>query len=279
MRRKEKSFTFIGDVFSVISNWASVLSFAGVSAAALMTCLKQYFWASCIGTLAVLLFVFFRICFKCRDKIIKSVLRWFAPNSSYSYEEWNAEYEYKSLTCMSFRTRYKVKALQSGVKNIRVRFNWSGASESSPIIPKPFCADGYTTKEVKYAGEEYGYTYYDVINQTSFNKGDTPVMLGVDIEDMKTNDPQKISHHLLTSVNVVTDQLNMTILFPQNICPKNIVAHEYLHATDDNHWRERSSECSRVFRDDNKWEVTWKVKDPVYGGKYIVHWNPELINN
>lgn len=279
MSKKERSFTFIGDAFSFISNFASILSFLGISTAALMFYLKKYILALGIAVCAFCVWGVFKICFKFRDSIIKRVLRWFAPNSTYSFSKWETEYEYKSLECMSFRTRYSVKAMQAGVNHIRVRFNWSGASESNPIIPKPAMSDGCTTKEIKPAGEEYGYKYFDVFNQTSFNKGDPEVLLGVDIEDMKTDDPQKVSHHLLTSVNVVTDVLTMVIIFPKNIYPENIVAHEYLHATDDNHWREHTTACKLNRNAEGKWVISWSVKNPVFGGKYIIHWKPELINN
>lgn len=279
MNQHRNGFTFIGVLFSTISNWVSILSYVGISFSVFILFVKKNWYAIIFLLFFVIIRIAFIICFKYRDNIIKWILRLFAPNSAYYYSRWESVYEYKSLNKMAFHTRYHVRAMQNGVKYIRVRFNWSGETESNPIHPKPAKTDGCTTKKVEHSGDEFGYKYYNVFNKTEFNKGDPDgVKLGVDIENMNVID-KAVSHHLLTSVNVVTEKLYMKVIFPENIFPEDVVAHEFLHATDDNHWRDRSSECKIERQDEGKWIISWEVVKPVYGGKYIIFWEPAQIKD
>lgn len=275
MEQRRNNYTVIGSVFNTISSWLGILSYIGVPAAVLLAVLKRYSWTIIILSSLIVLWIAIRLCRKNQENIIKFILRLFAPNATYCYSKWEAIYEYKSLDNMSFHTRYWVKALQTGVDHIRVRFNWSGATDSNPIHPKPAKSGGCTTQRIDFVGDEYGYKYYNVYNRTSFNKGDPEIKLGIDIENMRVTSRRAVSHHLLTSVNVVTDLLHMKVILPSNIYPTSVVAHEYLHATDDNHWRDHSCKCQPMRQDDGRWVLSWVIDNPVFGGKYILYWTPE----
>lgn len=276
MKKQKSGFTIVGTAFSTISNWAGILSYLGISVAAVLAFLKKYALAILLVVIAIIVLILIHLCKKYRASIIKFILRQFAPNSPYRFTKWEAIYEYTSMNTMAFRTRYTVKAMQAGVDHIRVRFNWSGATDTNPIKPKPAKTSGCTTQRIEFAGDEYGYKYYNVFNRTAFNKGEQDVKLGVDIEDMRVSNKKEVSHHLLSSISVVTDTLQMIVVLPSNIYPNNIIAHEYLHATDETHWRDCSTECTVERRDDGKWKVSWEIDKPVFGGKYIIYWNPEV---
>lgn len=279
MNQRKNAFTFIGAIFGICSNWASILSYLGLPIAFILAICKKYIWAIVLAVIAFSMLIVIHACMKHRDSIIKFVLRLFAPNSTYCFSKWEVIYEYIATDEMKLHTRYTVKALQTGVDHIRVRFNWSGATETNPIHPIPSLNSGCTTQRIEFAGDEYGYKNYNLYNRTAFNKGDPDVKLGVDIENMKTTGQKEVSHHLLTSVSVVTDTLHMKVILPKSIYPANVVAHEYLHATDNNHWRDRSADCQPIRQDDGTWVISWNIDKPVFGGKYIVYWDPEVAIN
>lgn len=187
---------------------------------------------------------------------------------------WDAVYEYHSMTEMYFRSEYNVKAMQTGVDHIRIRFNWSGESGDAPIVPMAIQGSDYQSERLEDDGSEYGYRYYKLFSHTPYNKSDNPFKMGVEIPSMKADD-QKLSHHLLVSVSMLTEQLKMYVSFPENIYPENIEFFEYIHATDDHHWHTETLEPKKV---DGKWVIERTIPDPIYGGKYKIHWNPRLIS-
>ena len=277
MEKKKNSFTAIGAIFNFLSGLSSILSYIGVPIALIFLFFKQYTGLIIVVvTIAFLLFISFYPR-KNSDKIIKKILRLFAPSATYSFSSWKATYEYHSNELMSFHTRYNVKALQTGVECIRVRFTWSGASEKNPIHPKPCKTEGCTTKSIEYEGDEFGYKFYKVYNKTRFNKGDPEVKLGIDIDNMKVTKDKPVSNHLATNINVITDELTMRVLLPSNLKPTNIRALEYLHSTDHNHWKDLSDESKCKSLDDGtgRWEIALTVSEPVYGGKYFICWDLE----
>lgn len=274
--KSKRSFTVVGTAFGWIGNAASILSYIGIPVSIILAFCKQFRWAIFTFTVAIVVLLLIHVVHRKRDSIIKLVFRWFAPNSQYCYAVWESTYEYISMKEMAFRSRYVVKALQTGVDHIRIRLNWSGATEANKIHPEIEKGAECSTKSIEYVGDEFGYKFYDVYSQKPLNKGDEPVKLGININGMTATEEKKVSHHLLTNVSVITDTLHMKVILPKNIYPKNIVAHEYLHATDDYHWRDHSSELSRPQRqDDGKWVISWSISKPVYGGKYLITWEPD----
>lgn len=263
----EKTVSIIGDVVAVFS-WLGI-----TSSSILVFCKTNYWYIIPAGVFAVLLVCVY-LGKKNRIAIIKYVMNMLAYNMKYSFEEWTAEYEYHSNTKMSFRTTYLVKAIQAGVEHVRVRFNWSGATDNNPIKPEPIREDGYYSNDLKLVDREYGYNHYNLCSSKAINKGDKPVKLGVKLENLE--DAAKIaSPHLLTSISVTTKKLNMIVILPYDIHPENYYCLEYLHATDDCHWRDLSNECNLELKN-GKWYLSVTVDKPVFGGKYILRWNPTL---
>lgn len=174
---------------------------------------------------------------------------------------------------MSFKATYLVRALQTGVNNIRVRYNWSGGNK---IIPTPITEGDCSTKNIEYVGQEFGYAYYRVNSTTRINKNDPPMKLGVSINNMADPD-MKASTHLLTNINVKTKLLTMTVILPEEYKYTNVEYLEYLHSTDDDHWHKYTSNKHRAIVDittdqDKRTLIKWEIKNPILGGKYVISW-------
>lgn len=270
----EKHNLRIGKVFGVFSGIASVFSWLGISVAVLWGFLcKTWLWLIPVAILAIVLF-FLWFCKHNHKRIIGWIQGLLAPNLPYRLTRWEIEYEYKSMNEMRYHADYEVQAMQTGVDHIRVRYNWSGETEDNPIYPVPVTEHGYQTGDLRSDGKEYGYNYYKVMSKTQFNKEDGPFKLGVRIAPLKVG-KRPVSHHLLASISMATDVLVMRVLLPPNIRPTRIECFEYLHATDDYHWHKYEWKAEQG--EDGKYEIEWEISRPIYGGKYVIKWEPKIL--
>lgn len=274
IQKNKKFSTVIGKVFSIISNIISIVSWLGISGSVVLLFIYKNVFLIIPIIVGVLTIVIIHLCKVNRVSIIKRVFNMFAYNMQYSFDEWIVQYEYHSPYKMSFYTTYMVKALQTGVDHIRVRFNWSGATETNPIKPLPACEDDYQSDKIVFFHREYGYLYYKLYSKNTINRNDKPIKMGVKLENLEDN-AKKASPHLLTSVSVVTKVLKMRVILPINMRPEDIHCLEYLHSTDDFHWRDLSN-CYKLEKIANKWHIIWDVDKPVFGGKYIMSWKPNI---
>ena len=274
-KQKTKDFlTVAGKTFSVVSNILTIVSWLGITATSIFLYFtKNYFLIIPIVLLLTLVICIF-ICKRNNVDIIKAIMAFFAYNMKYSFDEWVAEYEYHSKDTMSFKTSYTVRALQTGVDHIYVRFNWSGATDEKGIDPRPVNSGNFKSEKMEFCHKEYGYNYYKLFSKNVINKGDHPIQLGYKLENL--NDSLgKASPHLLTSISVVTKKLKMIVILPQNIKPQNIRCLEYLHSTDDYHWHDLSDNVKPELIG-KRWHIIWEIEKPVFGGKYILSWEPEI---
>ena len=85
---------------------------------------------------------------------------------------------------------------------------------------------------------------------------------------------------MLTNINVETDVLILKVILPNVISFQNVEYLEYLHATDDFHWHryvadtKNSPVTIESSTNSNKTTITWEIKKPVFGGKYVIRWEP-----
>lgn len=272
--REKQSIVAAGKAISIASNVVTVLSWLGITFSSLLAFAKANCWYIIPVVIFIALLFCVSWCKKNQNALIRRAMNMFAYDMKYSFEEWTAKYEYHTDTQMSFYTTYLVKAMQAGVDHIRVRFNWSGATEKNPIKPEAISDGDYCSKNLEFFEREYGYNHYKLYSKKVINKNDEPIKLGVKIENLQ--DSAKIaSPHLLTSISVVTKKLNMIVILPYHISPDNVRCVEYLHATDDCHWNDLSDKCTTQ-RDGDKWLVSVSIDKPVLGGKYILSWEPTV---
>lgn len=277
MRKTEKNTMEIERLLSIVSNILTIISWLGITSISVVFVFFQHnFWLIVPFAVLILLLIVLYIFRKQHDNLIKWFLKLFAYNTQYYFEEWTARYEFKSEYKMSFYTSYVVRALQSGVDHIKVRFNWTGSTDTNPITPTPICDSDFHSMRLEWYQKEYGYNYYKLFSRNKINKNDKPIKLGVKIENLDDK-YKKASPHLLTSISVVTKKLNMIVVLPTTIYPERIRCLEYLHSTDDVHWHDLSDQHTLVRDSESKhWILSWTVNKPVFGGKYIMSWEPEI---
>ena len=277
--KKQSHFTFIGKFFSVFETFLSILSYLGITLSVLWGFFKKNFWMIIPFTIfsGILICVF--LCKKYHVELIKKFITLFAINCPYKYVRYKATYEYESMEQMKLHTTYLVKALQTGVEFIRVRFNWSGATEKNPVVPSIISNGEYETDRIEFEKSEYGYNCYKLYSKNKCNKNDPPVKMGVDLGTLVVKD-KKISHHLQACINVITDSLELEIILPFGIYPSKVCFLEYLHSTDDEHWHKFSdSDYTKPKLENEKWVIRWVIEKPVFGGKYIIEFDPEVKQN
>ena len=277
----------ISNVISWISNAFTILSFFGISAGTISLICSldigiQWYTLILISISLLLLPFLRRISDRFSSIVVAKVYSLFSKEMPYSLAEWDITYQYKTTTAMYFKALFTVKALQTGVDYIRVRYNWSGANGLNEKMLTPITSDGYSTDRIIYDGKEFGYTFYKIYSRTSINRDDVPLKLGLEIKDMQ--DPEKkASPHLLTNINVKTDLLKMHVILPHDIAinPNDVEFLEYVHATDDHHWhRYTESSCKSVAINklpDNGTQIEWIITHPIIGGKYVIKWLPMEI--
>lgn len=275
----------IGSVFNGVGVGITILGFFGFSATSIYNFLNNTWttnwWWVVIAlsiTFGALAIIFWGK--KHSHTIVSFFLNLFAKMLSYKLKKWEIIYEYLSEVEMQYEAHFDVVALQTGVDHIRVRYNWSGATESNPIKPEPILDSGYQTTHLEPDGTEFGYSFFKVFSNTKINVGDRPIKLGVKISNLKET-VKKASPHLLTNVNVPTEELIMKVLLPSNIFPEDIEFLEYIHATDDHHWHKYvQGDDHNIVRvntiQENKKEIVWPVKHPIIGGKYVIRWQPRI---
>lgn len=257
-----------------LGNLANVITVVG-TASTLFATIRSVYKQSLIWAVSAFLLLAATCIFIFAKVHIRDLVAWLlglsAPDLPYSFSSWDALYEYKDLNNMEFTAIYTVKPLQSGVDNIRVRYNWTGATDGFLMTPLPLTdiSKGIHTSKVVFDGKEYGYDYYRVYSPTSHNKRDEDFLVGTNI---KLKNGVKCSHHLLTSISVKTSHLTMRVILPDGLEPIAVNFFEYLHATDDVHWHTKPLK-PKFNVQLRKWEIVHDVENPIFGGKYLISWD------
>lgn len=257
-------------LFSIIANIVTICTGLGVPFSAVWSFVRASWLWAILAAVFFFLTIGFVMVRKHSHRLFSWILGLFSPNLPYSFSSKDVVYEYKDLSNMEFCATYKVKPLQSGVDNIRVRYNWSGATAGFSMTPEPVTDDSnhIYTKKVVFDGKEYGYSYYKVYSTTKHNKNNKDFLVGTRI---KLENGENCSHHLLDSIGVKISKLNMKIVLPKDLHPISINFFEFLHSTDDIHWRTETLEAkfdSKL----QKWIIERSVDNPIFGGKYLISW-------
>jgi hypothetical protein len=172
-------------------------------------------------------------------------------------------YEYLSMTEMRFKNEFYIKPLHDGLDSFSDKYKWTG---SEPVEPEPLVP----THRIEPVGSTSGFERYKIIfGNKCYNKHDGPLKTGIFIESMRDTD-QTACPYLSTGIYDKTRNLSLEVCFPMNLNPTNIRKLEYIHYTDEEHYRcvrENSPEIA-----DNRKIIKWIIKKPIYGGKYVIDW-------
>ena len=257
---------------SFASNLLTILSYVGISLAALFGFIRKNFWMLVPIICLILLILFIRYLRKNKSKAVSFIMKLIAPAMPYKFTKCDITYEYYDNRKMSFRVVYHVKALQVDVDRINIKINWSGEDKSNPIKPvviKDKSLENNDSDKLIFTGTEFGYAYYELCSKKKHGNGDEFV-LAYEIQ-MKVKD--KIpSPHLLCSISALTDELSMQVIFPSTLYPESAKGREYLNSTDFHPWGTRDISPARQ-KEDGRWILSYAPSSPIYGGKYVIEWD------
>lgn len=261
-----------GEGFSWVANIVGILSWIGIGGSSVWAVLSANLWILFVTLgLAILVFILHVVQNKARS-ITSRIMRLFAPDMPYSYENWEIEYEYISEDNLRYQAIYDVKAQQVGVDYIVVRYYWTGEDEDNVIVPEVIQDEGFETSRIEYIGVEYGYKYYAVYSRRKHNTGET-FRLGVRINNMKVGKRTPVPH-LVTTISAPTKCLIMRIIFPNCISPHDALEKEYVHSSDYYHWKSKKLKTEHT---GFKSLLESRIGDPIYGGKYCIEWVPQYV--
>jgi len=174
-------------------------------------------------------------------------------------------YEYLSLTVMRFRNEFYVKPLHDGLDSFWDKYRWTGTEN---IVPEPI-VNNY---RIELVDVKYGYQRYRIVfGNKSYNKYDVPIKTGIVFKSMNDSTKQA-SPHLSTGIYDITKNLTLEVCFPINLNPTNIRKLEYIHFTDEEHYRCINENSPEIDIENNSKIIKWTISNPIYGGKYTIDW-------
>jgi hypothetical protein len=251
--------SFISDLLSIISFF---LTFASAS---------TFFIVNQTGFLyaGIVFFVLF-ILIIIKRKSIAIKLMFFlmnltAPDKLCEIVSKNLVYEYISMTEMSFTNEFYVKPLHDGLDSFSDKYKWTG---SESVVPEPLVPT-HKIEPVE-NNTRNGFQRYKIIfGNKCYNKHDRPLKTGIIIRNMR--DTEKVAcPYLSTGIYDKTKNLSLEVCFPLSLNPTNIRKLEYIHYTDEEHYRCINENSPEIVG--NKKVIRWEIKKPIYGGKYVIDW-------
>lgn len=261
MNQKESKIYFLQlceTALSIISSIIPVLSaiFSIVN--------KKYVYLIITGITLIVAIVIFSF----KEKIARKILVFFmnktAPKKSYKLISKKLEYDYISMEEMRFKNTSKVKPLRDGLDSINFRYKWTGSSNN--LKPKTTNSN-YTIKKID---TKFGYQRCKInFGGKVFNKNDDPIPVSIVFNSMKDT-KKKASPHLSTGIYEQTDEVILQVTFPKEMNINNIRKLEFIHYTDEEHSHCIKEDTPKIV--DDKKVITYKIKSPIYGGKYMIDW-------
>lgn len=260
MREKYSKIQFISVVSDILSIVAFFLTFASASSYFLF----KSVWLLCASIVLLGLLV---VTVLKRKKISKKLMVYFmnltAPDKLCEIVTKNIVYEYVSLTEMRFKNEIYVKPLHDGLDSFADKYRWTG---SDPVAAEPLVP----THRIERMNSINGFERYKIIfGDKCYNKHDGPVKTGIQIGDM-TDTNQTACPFLSTGVYDKTKKMTLQVCFPLGLNPTNIRKLEYIHYTDEEHYRCINENSPEII--DGKKIIKWEIKKPIFGGKYVIDW-------
>lgn len=186
-----------------------------------------------------------------------------APDKLCEIVSKNLVYEYLSMTEMSFKNEFYVKPLHDGLDSFSDKYKWTG---SESVMPEPLV----NTHRIELVDSINGFDRYKIIfGNKCYNKHDGPLKTGIILKNMRDTD-KTACPYLSTGIYDKTKNLTLQVCFPMNLNPTNIRKLEYIHYTDEEHYRCINENSPEII--DNRKIISWNIKKPIFGGKYVIDW-------
>jgi hypothetical protein len=256
---KIQFISVVSDLLSIVSFFLSLASASTYFVFDLITFLY-------IGVFFLVLFII--ILLKRQSIAVKLMVVFMnltAPDKLCEITSKSLVYEYHSMTEMSFKNEFYVKPLHDGCDAFSDKYKWTG---TEPVDPEPLVA----THRIEYIDNNTrnGFNRYKIVfGNKCYNKHDGPLKTGIIIKNMRDTD-KVACPYLSTGIYEKTKNLTMEVCFPLNLNPTNIRKLEYIHYTDEEHYRCISQNSPEIA--DGKKVIRWEIKKPIFGGKYMIDW-------
>ena len=256
---KIKFLSFVSNVFTIITGLMTLIPLGF----GILTKQYNYFY------LSMLLFIISVTIFIYRNKISKKGLSLFmnftAPNKVYKLINKTVTYEFLARDKMRHEKTFKIKVLHDGFNHMLDKYTWTGKQElvAEPIIQN----QKVEPVDRKFGMQRVRISYKDY---KIFSKNEK-VEMGFKIENMEDKEKNS-SLHLSSGIYEITDFLILKVIFNKDLSPKNIRKLEYIHYTDDEHYKCEKLSNATLDESQNKKIIEWQIKKPIYGGKYIIDW-------
>ncbi len=261
---KIKLVTYIGNAISIFSGILTIISFYGFKKSEHITYIL----------IAVLLSILTIGIFLYRHKISKHILTILlnktVPNSNVKIIDKKVIYTHEERYKFSFESSYYVKVIGDvPIDRFEEQMKWTAGFVENI---KPLNGN----EEIEY--DTTPLSHIDIEKQRFnikfplwLNKDDEPYKTGFKIEEL--NDEKHISKPILQSgVYHITNKLILIVYFNETLNPILIRGLKYAHLIDKSPY---DTEKLEIKYDENKCMnyVEFKVKNPIYGGKYAIEWS------
>lgn len=205
---------------------------------------------------------------KITENILKFIMNLTCPDKMYKLTKKEVIYEFYSRDKMYHEKIFHVDVLHDGFTRITDKFKWTGDEKLNPKAK-------YENQSIEMLDEKFGMQRYCIKFKQgiSYSRHNNVPPMSMIIENI-TDQNQKSSLHLSTGVFEVTDSIILHIIFDNKLKPINIRKLEFIHYSDDEHYR--CTEANYTYNNlTDKKEIIWEIKNPFYGGKYMIDWDFE----
>ncbi len=259
--KKVKLLSITADVLGVISAAITIVPFI-VLAKDVETPLKI---AICVIA-AIIIILIVRNFSQIAYRILVALMNLTAPDQPYKLNHKTVVYEFFSRHEMYHEKIFEGVALHNGVDHIDDKYKWTG--NNTCVVEPLFPGQSIEILDNKYGMQNYRINNYD---KKRVCRGQE-IKMGMKIQGLV--DPNGTSSlHLSSGVYEITDKLTLRVVFDNTLKPHNIRKVEYLHYTDDNHFKcSDNVEYDYDTLNDKKF-VEWTIEHPVFGGRYVIDWS------
>ena len=216
---------------------------------------------------------------KISEECIKIIFNKTCLANDYTIKEKIIEYEFESRERMILRKTFDIVVEKNGITGVDDKYGWTGKSK---VVPQAV----QRNTEIRLLDNRYGMQRYMIALKDGRRlcKGEDAhfAMVIPNIDDPK----HVSSTHLSSGIYEVTKKITLKVIIPKELKVTNIRCLEYLHYTDDNYYKsheifqneenfKKRNAYSIINEDTNKREITFRVKNPFMGGRYVIDWTFE----
>lgn len=263
---KIKIINYIGNIISFISSGLTILSFYGYQGTKQITFILL---GILLTFVTILLFI---NKYKISKYLLVIILNKTIPNSNIMIIDKEVIYEHTERYKFKFRSSFFIKVIgDEPIDRHHELLKWT-AGFISNVDPLR------SNQIIEYDKNPLSHNYIDkqkftilFPNSMKLSKNDDPYKTGFKIDELI--DEKHISKPILVvGIYNITKNLTLKVYFNENLNPLDPRGLKYAHFIDEAPYD--TIKLPKKFDDDkNMHYVEFKIKNPIYGGKYVIDWS------